>query len=395
MVQFALVNPSVLAWNDESDHLLAPIRVRPPHHGGFQHALVLEQHLLDLARINVRAPTDDHVLQAVLQSQKTLLIHDPDVARVQPAAPQGFGGGFRILPISRHHHIPPHRHLARRAGRQGVVFPVNHAHLHVGAGDAGGAQPRLVVGMGGIRMVGFPECGDGHGGFALPENLHQFRPERAQGPLQVGQVHGATAVNDGFEIGGVGGFDLPAVQQPGEHGGRREKGDSGILRNQLKNFGRIEMTAFRNDVVRALGEVGQGITAGGVGERSGVDDAILGADLIDVGEITEGHDEQVAVGQYRALGPPGGSAGVKEPSRSGGVHRFHFQRGPLQHGQVVLAAGANDPLQGGQLLDEGSDGRFQIGSDETQPRAGLGKNVMKFPLVQLGVDGHRGQAGMP
>src|SRR5689334_20110310 len=53
------------ARDDESDDLLSPFRVRPADHRAFGDGRMAEQHFLDLARIDVRAAGDDHVLRAV------------------------------------------------------------------------------------------------------------------------------------------------------------------------------------------------------------------------------------------------------------------------------------------------------------------------------------------
>jgi hypothetical protein len=49
---------------------------------------VAQQHFLDLARIDVGAAADDHVLGAVLQRQEAVGIEAADVAGMQPATAQ-------------------------------------------------------------------------------------------------------------------------------------------------------------------------------------------------------------------------------------------------------------------------------------------------------------------
>src|SRR5205085_1766689 len=51
------------------DNDLAPFGMRTADHRNLSHGCVLEQHFLDLARINIRAARDDHVLGAVLQCE--------------------------------------------------------------------------------------------------------------------------------------------------------------------------------------------------------------------------------------------------------------------------------------------------------------------------------------
>ena len=68
--------------DDVGDHDLAPIRVRPADHRDFAHARMLEQHLLDLAWIDVGAARDDDVLGAVLEREIAFRIERADVAGV-------------------------------------------------------------------------------------------------------------------------------------------------------------------------------------------------------------------------------------------------------------------------------------------------------------------------
>ena len=62
------------AAHHHGHHLLAPFGVRPSDHGHLVHAGALEQDLLDLARIDVGAAADDHVLGAVLERKESVCI---------------------------------------------------------------------------------------------------------------------------------------------------------------------------------------------------------------------------------------------------------------------------------------------------------------------------------
>jgi hypothetical protein len=74
MVQQFIHHPQDHArWaDDEGDDLLAPLGARPPDHRHLGDRRVLQQHFLDLARIDVAAAADDHVLGAVLQRQEAV-----------------------------------------------------------------------------------------------------------------------------------------------------------------------------------------------------------------------------------------------------------------------------------------------------------------------------------
>ena len=74
--------------DDEGDHLLAPFGVRPADDRALGDRGVAQQHFLDLARIDVRAAGDDHVLRAVADGEEAVRVQAADVAGVQPAAAQ-------------------------------------------------------------------------------------------------------------------------------------------------------------------------------------------------------------------------------------------------------------------------------------------------------------------
>jgi hypothetical protein len=78
------------AGHDKGDDLLASIGVRAADNRDLDEVGMTQQDLLHLARIYVAAAADDHVLGAVAQGQKPLLVKAAQIAGVQPAASQGF-----------------------------------------------------------------------------------------------------------------------------------------------------------------------------------------------------------------------------------------------------------------------------------------------------------------
>src|SRR5262245_14899260 len=94
---------------------LAPFAVGSSDDGDLAHPRVPEQHLLDLARIDVGAAGDDDVLGAVLERQIAVGVEGAEVAGVQPAIAQGVGGSRRILPIAGHHHVAATENFAALA----------------------------------------------------------------------------------------------------------------------------------------------------------------------------------------------------------------------------------------------------------------------------------------
>src|SRR5207247_586811 len=78
--------------DDEGLHLLALDGVRYTDRGRVHDRRVRRERLLDLARVHVEAGHDDHLLLAVDDRHVTVLVDGRDVARVEPAVPQGLRG---------------------------------------------------------------------------------------------------------------------------------------------------------------------------------------------------------------------------------------------------------------------------------------------------------------
>ena len=70
---------------DEGDDLVAEPRVGDPDHRRLEHVGMLVQHLLDLARIDVVAVADDHVLEPVDDEQIPVVVDVAEVAGREPA----------------------------------------------------------------------------------------------------------------------------------------------------------------------------------------------------------------------------------------------------------------------------------------------------------------------
>ena len=61
-----------------------------------------QQYFLDLARIDVAAAADNHVLRPVAQGQKPVFVEATEIAGVQPAAAQRLCRRFRVVPVGFH-----------------------------------------------------------------------------------------------------------------------------------------------------------------------------------------------------------------------------------------------------------------------------------------------------
>ena len=143
------------------------------------------------------------------------------------------------------------------------------------------------------------------------------------------------------------------------------------------------------------GDEGEVVDAGAMRHRRGVDDGVVGMDLVDVDEIARGHRIQVAMRLHHALGPAGGARGVEQPGQVVGctVRGRHGRCG--QRRLVGRFARRVDLAQRGQAAEQ----RLQIGGKilghEQDRRTGIAEDELDLARVQLGVDRHHRQPGPP
>src|SRR5687768_14939468 len=136
--------------------------MRSAHDRAFADRRMAQQHFLYLARINVGAAGDDHVLRAVPDGEEAFRVQAADIAGVQPAAALGLGGSFRVLPVALHYAVRARDDLADLARRQLLVLVVEDLHLDPGARVAAGFEVLLEA----VELL--RQTGDRHRRFALP-----------------------------------------------------------------------------------------------------------------------------------------------------------------------------------------------------------------------------------
>src|SRR5262249_36918853 len=87
---------------------------------------------LDLARIDVLAAADDHVLDPADDIAIALGIDGGEVAGMHPAPGiDGLAGARLVVPIAAHHRIAPGQKLARHAGRDDPAVAVDDLDLEM------------------------------------------------------------------------------------------------------------------------------------------------------------------------------------------------------------------------------------------------------------------------
>ena len=233
---------------------------------------------------------------------------------------------------------------------------------------------------------------DRHRGLALAVDLRELRAEHRHGPLAIGDVHRAAAIDDGLETARVGGRGARMFDQPLDHGGRREHRHAGVHPGEIENFTGIEAATGRDHLHGRGRDLRQHVLAGAVRHRRRVQDAIAGGDGVDIRKIAGGHDQQVAMGDHGALRLAGGAAGEEQPSHVVGID-LGDRRGIAGHERLVL--GRLDIDQTQAFHGERRQRLGQVGGDQAQLRPRVRQDVFELARVQLGVDRHRHETGVP
>src|ERR1019366_6105023 len=94
--------------NDDCRHGFAPLLVRSADDGDGGDAEIGRDNVFDLAGEDVETPRDDHVLLAIYNRQKPVLVFASDVAGVEPVSFEGLACLLRLVPIALHHQGSPH-----------------------------------------------------------------------------------------------------------------------------------------------------------------------------------------------------------------------------------------------------------------------------------------------
>ena len=315
---------------------------------------------------------------------------------MQPAAAQGFVARRLVIPVAEHDGVPAHQHLTHLARWQWRIVPVADAQAYAGKGNPHRAQARGIARMGDVAVQVLGHRGDGHRRLALAIDLRKLVAKALHRALGILDIHRPAAVDDGLDIVAVG--VTACVDQALDHGRRGEHGQAAqafLCAQQGKDFVRVETAGLWHGVERGAGDVRQYVQPGAMRHRRGVQNRVRGGDLVDVGKIIECHRHQVVVRQHHALGPAGGAAGIEQPGE-GVIGNFVDKGGRRGEQARVVRSGhiyyarqcAAAPGQRGDIV-------FAIGGDKAQPGAAVGDDVIELKRVQLGVDRHRDQSGLP
>eukprot|EP00162_Nutomonas_longa_P006844 comp17313_c0_seq1/m.29040 comp17313_c0_seq1/g.29040 ORF comp17313_c0_seq1/g.29040 comp17313_c0_seq1/m.29040 type:complete len:424 (+) comp17313_c0_seq1:223-1494(+) len=112
------------------------------------HEIILEDMLLNLARIQLLAAAAHHVLEPPDNVAVSILVQCRKIARVHPAiAVNALVGLALVAPVALHHTVAASEQLARNTARHNVALAVHNLHLNMRMNAPHGrrAQHRIVV----------------------------------------------------------------------------------------------------------------------------------------------------------------------------------------------------------------------------------------------------------
>src|SRR3954454_9448286 len=132
--------------DDRRRDLLAHLLVRHADDRGLRDRGVLVEDLLDLARVDVVAAADDHVLLAVDDEEVAVLVDLGHVARVEPAVAHDLLRGVVAVPVALHEVVAADGDLADLALAHLLAVLVDRLHLH--ALDRGADRAGLALAVG-------------------------------------------------------------------------------------------------------------------------------------------------------------------------------------------------------------------------------------------------------
>src|SRR4051794_14197665 len=133
--------------HDRGADLLPHLLVGHSDHGGLGDGGVLVEDLLDLARVDVVAPADDHVLLAVDDEEVAVLVDLGHISRVEPAVAHDLLRGVVAVPVALHEVVTADGDLAPLTLRDLLAVLVDDLHLHALVRRADRAGLALLVGV--------------------------------------------------------------------------------------------------------------------------------------------------------------------------------------------------------------------------------------------------------
>ena len=342
------------------------------------HALIdvgmLGQGRLDVGRIDVETARDDDVAQPVLDRHIAVCVHDPGIARVQPAVDHGLRGLLRHVEIAAHHQVAAAHDLSHLARRQHRAVGGHDRHL----GEHRRPSDRAVACR--IGELAGGHRGDHHRRLGLAvDDLERavedrarlgdaFRRHRRRAVLKMAQVAEVAVAHPGFG-------EQIVNQRRRQKGGGRAADLEGV--EDRRRLGRGQ-----EDVASADREDRQDIVGRAMGQRRRAQIDVVAVEA-EGAKVRGNRGVDAAIGLDDALWAAGRAAG--ELDRLGRIK-----------GQIVsprpLALGACDQCRH-RLAAAAGDRRRAIPADD-QRHLGKGQSVEAIGVGDHRVERRRGDDGI-
>ena len=310
--------PSALGANEGGDHL-APCLVGQADDGDLGDACVLQQDILDLGGEVILAAANDHLLHPAGDRHVTARIHEPEVARVQPALRiDGLGRRRGVVVIAQHD-----------AGATGTDFAdladIGSPVVAEAPDRNLGLRDRLAHRVADVvDAVVAVVLGDDRAVLGLPVKRREGAPEGPlDAPHKLGRHHRAAAAHQ-LQAGDVAEIRFVGIEH-GEDHRRHTEGDGGLLAfDQVDDDVGIEQAHENHSAAGLQRAQRQHAASAGVEHRHGIDPGGSLGHAAAARVVARVVDEP-AMAQHRALGEACRARGVLNLCR---IARRHVGRPP-------------------------------------------------------------------
>src|SRR6185437_1056947 len=111
------------------------------------------------------------------QREETFAIGEPHIPRPKPTVAQRLGVGLSAIPVAAHDAVGPGNHLADFTRRQLTPVGIDDQHVDARARHPTRGENLLTARMLALTEQPLGDMADGHGRFALAEDLRELRPK--------------------------------------------------------------------------------------------------------------------------------------------------------------------------------------------------------------------------
>ena len=168
------------------------------------------QHALNFGGVNVLATADNHILDAILDTDEALVVHDGHIASMQPAIFNGLCGGLRTIPVLHHDVLALNQYFASSPTRYFIAIVVGNHYF--------GVEERLTRGRGVLDGIfGVHQTG-GATRFSEAVDLLNTHPHRSEG-LHQRRRYGCRSCHHPFQCRIIELLEIGHLQHEVQHGG--------------------------------------------------------------------------------------------------------------------------------------------------------------------------------